>query len=1123
MACWVRRTLVAAAAMLTLVVGAIEGKLARAVDTRDTAFLHDPAIGGGRLVFVYADDLWTARPDGGDVRRLTAHPGSETNPHVSPDGKLVAFTGAYDGNVDVYIVPIEGGEPTRLTWYPGPDTVRGFTADGRVLFSSDRSVFTRRFEQFFTVAVTGGAAAPVKVPSGSRGAFSPDGKFLAYSPLGEAFRQWKNYRGGTASRVWVLKLDDLSVEQVPQPEGRCNDIFPMWLGDTVYFLSDRDGEFNLYAYDRGVKQVKRLTDHADFPIEAATAGDGLIVYEHAGRIHRFDPKTAHDERLKIGVAADLTETRPRFAGGMKYVRGADVSPTGQRAVVEFRGEVVTVPAKKGDPRNLTRTPGAHERSPAWSPDGNSVAYFSDASGEYALHVRPHDGKAGPKVYPLKGAGFYERLSWSPDSKRVAFIDNSRTLFVLDLASGRQESIGSEPIYGPVNTMSHAWSPDSKWLAYTLINTAYFQSVWLYSLDQGKSFRLTDGLADTAEPCFDASGKYLYFLASTDAGPVKQWFDQSNADMQATSSVFLAVLAKDTPNPLLKPDDDEKGKEQADKDQKGPENKGKAPAEKDKDGETAKDGHSPTPEKQAPPKPVVIDLDGLERRIEALPVPAGNLSNLAAGPEGTLYYVRRVGLVPGRSGDEFAGTPSLVKFDLKSREEETLSEKVEAFRFSADRKKILYHAKDTIGIVDAGKFKPGDGKLPVDAVSVRVEPRAEWPQIAREAWRINRDFFYDPHMHGADWLGVWKKYEPFLAECPTRNDLTRVIRWMCSELSVGHSGNGGGDRAYEPKTVPVGLLGADYDVADGRYRFKAIHGSLNWDPSLKAPLRAPRVDVKPGEFLLAVDGENLTAADDVYRPFENKVGRRVELTVGPKADGSGSRTVVVEPIAQEGALRSRDWIEGNLRKVRERTGGKVAYVYVPNTAEQGHAYFKRYFFPQVDSQAIIVDERFNGGGSVADYYIDMLRRPVVSYWAMRHGAPIRSPGAAILGPKVMIIDETAGSGGDLLPWMFRRFQLGKLVGKRTWGGLVGILGFPELMDGGSVTAPDLGFYTEDGWRVENEGVPPDVEVEQWPAEVAAGKDPQLDRAIEVVLKELGKNPPKPLPRPEYPIRVRTPRR
>jgi tricorn protease len=1078
---------------------------ARALDAVDTRLLSTPAITEGRIAFVYADDIWVADSDGGNPRRVTSHPGEEQNPYFAPDGKHIAFTASYDGNVDAYVIPTEGGEPTRLTWHPGDDVVRGFAPDGKVLFSSPRAAFSRRLTQFYTIGPTGGVSQSLLVSSADMGAFSPDGKFLAYTPLGERFRQWKNYRGGTASRIWILKLDDLSHDEVPKPASGCNDTDPMWIGETVYFLSDRDGEFNLYSYDRDSKKVTRRSGHDAFPIASASSGAGKVIYEQAGWIYLYEPGEGKSRRLKISVAADVLETRPRYATGAKHVRNMDISPSGKRAVLEYRGEIVTIPAKKGDTRNLTQTPGAHERSPVWSPDGNSIAYFSDVSGEYVLMVCPQDGKGKARAYPLKGAGFYDRPAWSPDSKKIAFIDNARTLYWIELNTGGVTRIAAEPIYSPINTLSFDWSPDSKWLVYTLTNRAGFQTILLYALGQDKSHLLTDGLIETGEPAFDSSGKYLYFIGSTDAGPIKNWFDQSNADMQATSSIYLVTLAKVTPNPLLK-ESDEEAAEKTDESLKkqGKEN-----------------------------RPVAIDLDRITARVVALPVESGNIAGLTAGNDGQAYYIRRIGAIPGRAPTG-RGKPSLRRFDLKTREEETLTEGIDDFRLSADRKKILYRAGDlgpvsssggpgqkamVMGIVDAGKFTKGDGALSLEAISVPVEPRAEWTQIFHEAWRINRDYFYAPNMHGVDWNAVRAKYEELLPHLATRDDLNRVIRMMLSELSVGHSFLGGGERLYESKPIPVGLLGADYETANGHYRFKTIYGGAFWDPSLRAPLTAPGVDVKPGEFLLAVDSKEIKTDSEVYRHFEGTSGKRVELKIGPSSDGSGSRTVVVEPIGDESNLRNRAWVEGNLRKVHERTKGKVAYVYVPNTAGAGHEYFKRYFYPQADKEAIIVDERFNGGGQVADYYISMLRRPLVSFWATRYGQPIRTPSAAILGPKVMIIDESAGSGGDLLPWMFHKFGLGKLVGKRTWGGLVGILGFPVLMDGGTVTAPDLAIFTEDGWIVENVGVAPDIEVEQDPAAVASGKDPQLDRAIEVALVELAKNPPpQPPVRPPFPVRI-----
>jgi tricorn protease len=1123
------RLAVFATAMVLVPVGA------RALDTSDTRLLATPAITEGRIAFAYADDLWVADADGKNPRRLTSHPGEEENPYFSPDGKHIAFTASYDGNADVYVIPTEGGEPTRLTWHPGEDIVRGFTPDGQVLFSSQREVFSRRFSQFFTVGVGGGVPRRLPIPNGDMGAISPDGKFLAYTPLGERFRQWKNYRGGTASRIWVLRLDDLSHEEVPKPAGGCNDTQPMWIGETLYFLSDRDGEFNLYSYDRRAKKVARLTDHDAFPVASASAGAGRIIYEQAGWIHVYEPGATEPRRLRIGVAADLTESRPRYATGAKHIRDLAISPTGKRAVLEYRGEIVTVPAKKGDPHNLTQTPGVHERSPAWSPDGKSIAYFSDAAGEYALVVRPQDGKGEGRSYPLKGAGFYEHPMWSPDGKKIAFIDNARTLYWIDLATGAVKRIAAEPIYGPNRAAraKYTWSPDSKWLAYSLTNRTGFQAVWLYDLASDKSHSVTDGLVEAGEPVFDRGGKYLYFLASTDAGPANNWFDQSFSEMLPSATVYLVTLAKATANPLLKETDEEgvgesgKGSDSKPDDSKKDEQKEKEKGDKEKG------------DKDANKKPIVVDLDGIAGRVVSLPMPSGTVQGLAAGNEGQLLFIRRVDVRPGQ-GPVGRGKPSLRRFDLKTREEETLAEGIDDFRVSADGKKVFYragelgapfppgapqgHAELVLGIVDAGKFNKGDGALKLDAISVRVEPRAEWPQILREAWRINRDYFYASNMHGADWNAMWKKYQSLLPDLATRDDLNRVTRMMLSELAVGHSYLGGGERLYEPKPVPVGLLGADYEVADGRFRFKTIYGGAYWDPKLRAPLRAPGVDVKPGEFLLAVDGREVKADSEVYRAFEGTAGKRVELKVGPKADGSGARTVVVEPVDDEAALRNRAWVEGNLGKVHERTRGRVAYVYVPNTAGEGYEYFKRYFFPQADKDAIIVDERFNGGGQIADYYINLLRRPLISYWATRYGEPLRTPNAAILGPKVMIIDETAGSGGDLLPWMFRKFGLGKLVGKRTWGGLVGILGFPTLMDGGNVTAPNLAIFTEDGWVVENVGVPPDIDVEQDPAAVAAGKDPQLDRAIDEVLKELAENPPpKPPALPPFPVRARTPNR
>ena len=1063
--------------------------VAVAADVKDTRLVADPAVSGDHLAFVYADDIWLTGREGGPARHVTAGDGSETSPGFSPDGSLIAFSASWDGNTDVYVVSTDGGVPRRLTWHPATDRVQGFTPDGTaVLFVSDRSVHNWRHTRFYTVPVEGGVPTRLPVTHGFKGSLSPDGSRLAYTPHAEAFRQWKNYRGGTTSRIWIIDLETLEVEQVPQPEARCNDTDPMWIDDRLYLRSDRDGEFNLYRYVDG--SVERLTAHDDFPVEAPSAGDGVIVYEQAGYLHVLDPSTGETNRVPVGAAADLPQVRPRYASGDDWIRNADVSPSAARAVFEYRGDIITVPADKGDPRNLTATPGAHERSPAWSPDGSTIAYISDASGEYELVVAPQDGRGDVRAVPLAGAGFAEDLRWSPDGRFISYADNSWSLYVLEVSSGTARKVSFEPLYGPrrARSLHHAWSPDSAWLAYTRNTPTLHRQVWLYDVAADRSHPVTDGLADATEPVFDASGDYLWMASSTDAGPVRTWFAMSAADMERSSSLYVAVLRDDLASPFAAESDEETGVA---------------------DDVSAGDVDD---ENDVPDVPDVrIDFEGLAQRIVSAPVQTADYTGLAPAAGGGLLYLRGE---PG--GDDAA----LVRFDLSDREETVLLEGVDDFAATADGAHVLVQAGDGWHVAASETaIDPDESRIDTSTIRVRVEPRAEWEQMFHEAWRINRDWFYDPGMHGADWPAMREKYSSFLPHLATRQDLNRVIRWMCSELAVGHHFVAGGDTGEDETVIPGGLLGADLEIHGGRYRFARVFGGLNWNPDLRAPLTEPGVGVAEGEYLLAVDGRELIAPDNPYAPFEHTAGRIVELTVGPNADGSGSRVVQVVPVDDDMWLRNRAWVEDNIRKVHEATDGRVAYVYVPNTSTLGHTYFKRYFYPQADKQAIIVDERYNSGGQVADYYIDMLRRPLVSYWNTRYGRDFKTPLASIQGPKVMIIDETAGSGGDLLPWMFRKFDLGPLVGRPTWGGLVGILGFPVLMDGGRVSAPNLAIWTEDGFVVENVGVPPDIEVEQWPKLVEAGRDPQLEKAIEVVLEKLEANPPVTPERPPYPIRVR----
>ncbi|MCU1244301.1 MAG: tri1 1, partial [Acidobacteria bacterium] len=1041
-----------------------------AVDIHDTRLLAEPAVSRDHIAFTYANDIWVANLDGSGVRRLTSHPGPETGPRFSPDGTMIAFNGRYDGNTDVYVVPTEGGVPRRLTWHPGVDVALGFTPDNAaVLFSSPREVHTLRYRQLFTVPVGGGSATKLPIPHAAKAAYSPDGKTIAYVPLGDAFNEWKHYRGGQVSHIVLFDTKSYATVDVPQPAGRCNDTDPAWLGGKLYFRSDRDGEFNLYSYDPAGKQVTKLTRYSDFPVLGLAASEGKVLYEQAGYLHLLDTRGGSDNRLRIGVAADLLETLPRFVKGKKYVRSASISPSGARAAFEFRGDIITLPREKGDDRNLTGSSAANDRTPVWSPDGKSIAWFSDKSGEYKLYVGSQDGKGTPREIAIDGAGFYDTPDFSPDSKRIAFTDNSRTIFIADLATGKVEKVSSDVLYGPIRTLSHCWSPDSQWLAYTRNTQTYMNRIWLYSVGEKKSTPLTDGYSDSSQPVFDANGKYLYFLASTDAGPVEDWFSQANNDLRASQSIYLAVLAKGIPSPIAKESDEESAKKEDAPSPTGiaDEPAAQSPKTVDKSAEAA--DKKAAAEKGKPAK-VVIDFDGLSQRIVALPPKPARYDALQAGKTGQLFYLK--------STDPDGNESSIQRYDLEKRKEETILDKADEFYLSADGKRALVNSGGW-SIADVGdKLDTSKYKLPVDKIQVKIDPRAEWKQIFNEAWRINRDYFYDPAMHGADWKAMKAKYEPLLADVSDRQDLNRVMQWMMSELSVGHHRLGGGDSLADAgDAIPGGLLGADYKVENNRYRFAKVFGGLNFNPELRAPLTEPGVDVKAGEYLLAVDGRDLRYPEDLYSRFEQTAGRIVELTVGPNADGSGSRVVKVVPVEDEAALRNRDWVEGNLRKVTEATSGRVAYVYVPNTAGAGYTYFKRYFYPQTDREAIIVDERHNGGGQVADYYIDLLRRPMISHWAMRYGGDLRTPLAAIEGPKVMIADETAGSGGDLLPWMFHKLQLGTIVGKRTWGGLVGIGGYPDLLDGGSVTAPHMAIYGLNGdFEVENHGIAPDIDID-----------------------------------------------
>ncbi len=1073
-------------AILLLVLSSLFSRNSFAQNTTDTRLLWQPAISKNAIAFIYAEDLWVANKDGSYPRRITVSEGVESNPVFSADGNSIAFTGQYDGNTDVFVVSANGGVPKRLTWHPGADLVRDFSPDGKkILFASSRNSFTNRYMQLYTVDVTNGAEQQLAIPNAFWASYSPDGNSIAYTTIADRFEQWKNYRGGTMSRIWLYDSKTHKVVEIPKPKTGSNDTKPVWKGNKVFFRSDRDGEFNLYSYDVAAKTVSRLTNNKDLPVSSLEGSSAELIFSQGGYLHVHDLAQNKTSKIKVGIAADLLDHRERYVKGDQHIRSANISPTGARLVLDYRGEILTIPAGKGDVFNLSNSPGAHEKQPAWSPNAKSIAYFSDVSGEYELHIKNQDGSGLARVIKLEGSGFYANIHWSPDSKKIAFVDNGRALYVTDVASSKTTKIAEDAHYvpGDFRELFGSWSADANYIAYTVITETNFQRAWVYAAGENKSYPITDGLSNVTEPVFDPSGKYLYMLASTDAGPVVNWFDQSSNDMRSTNAIYMMTLQKTVLSPFAKENETEQ----------------------------VSDSSRSVPYKADSAKNKFrIDWDGIENRILAFPLAKGQYRNLSAVKEGELFYLAGSAQDPNVS--------NLHLYSLKKRKEELIMP-ADEYSIAAKGEKTLYLLKGKWGVASTGQKPGAEAMVNTSAIQLKISPKQEWANIFDEAWRVNRDYFYDAKMHGADWTAMRKKYETFLPDVASTSDLYAVMQWMFSEVAVGHHRfDVVGEKRVRPEAVAGGLLGADYEIKDNKYRIKKIYGGLNWTPELRSPLTEPGVNVQAGDYILKVNGADVTIDKNFYSYFENTAEKIVTLTVSASAEGGESRMIKVVPIASEVALRNRAWVEGNLKKVNDATNGQIAYVYVPNTGGGGHEYFKRYFFPQVNKTGIIIDERFNGGGQLADYYIDLLKRPVQSYWRYRYGKDQKAPNALIQGPKVMLIDETAASGGDYLPYLFRQAKLGTLVGKTTWGGLVGVLGFPELLDGGVVTAPNLAFFDDNGFGIENVGTPPDVEVEQWPVDVINGRDPQLEKAIQIALDELKKNPVKKAPNPTAPKRT-----
>ena len=1084
----------------------------------ETRLMRFPDIWHDQVVFVYAEDLWVSSTKGGPARRLTAHPGDELYPKFSPDGKWIAFTGEYDGNSDVFVVPAAGGEPKRLTYHPGSDTVLGWAPDGRILFRSTRASDVPDYTRLFLISPEGGVPEMLSIPRASLASFSADGQRIAYNMTSQENRTWKRYRGGWKSPIAIFDLNKHTYDPLPTTEAM--DQFPMWRGNAVYFISDRDGVMNLYRCDLATKRVSKLTNYTEYDIKWPSLGPDAIVYENGGLLYSYDLQKGQATQIPIFVASDEVTARPEMRNLGNRISGADISPTGVRAVFEARGEIFTVPAEHGDPRNLTNSPAVHEMDPNWSPDGQWIAYFSDRTGEWEVFMRPQKG--GDEIQITKDGGevrYRYQMQWSPDSKKIAYSDKKLRLWYVDI--DKKEPVLVDTAEYPSRPKA-SWAPDSRWMAYVKpVNGNGKEFMYLYSLETKKATAISQDLYDDGEPKFDPEGKYLYFLSNRFFYPSAGNFDQ-RFNYNYTTGIFALTLKADEAAPFGPQSDEEKGIEKKDekKDEKKADEKD-AKKPDDVKSDEKKDDAKKDDAKKDEVKPIQIDLDGLAGRISRVPVPPGIYEGLDVRKD-KIFYVS-IPMEDTQMGRPGSQGPSGVMhvFDVKKREDKVVMGGMNGFALDKDGGKMLYVAGNTWGIVEPAPGKHvGDGRLNTGEMQVWTDPKDEWKELLHEAWRTERDFYWDPNMGGLDWEAIGKRYEALLPWVAHRSDLNYIIGEMIAELNTSHTYVSGGEMPNRQR-VNVGMLGVDFVADGGFFKIQKIYKGENWSDDTRSPLTEPGLKVKEGDYLIAVEGRTAVADREPWAYFQGMAERLITLKINSKPSAEGAWEINVKTIGSESNLRYLAWVENNRRIVAEATGGRIGYMHVPDTSVEGVRAFDKYFAGQQGKDGLIIDERFNHGGWSPDFYTEKLGRRQLLALSPREGKPF-VPQEAFFGPKVMIVNEQAGSGGDLFPYYFKKEKIGPLVGTRTWGGLIGIGGYPSLLDGGSVSAPGWAWWEPNDkgsgdWVVENHGVEPDYPVEQRPDLVIAGHDPQLEKAIQLALDALKEMPP-PLHRPTYPTKA-----
>ncbi len=1040
-------------------------------------FMQYPDIQGGIIVFASGGDLWKVSADGGTACRLTFSDGRETYPEISPDGKLIAFTGEYDGNADVYVMNIDGGDIRRLTYHPGTDEVVGWNAsENKIMFTSGRNS-PSRYVKMYLISPDGSGLEEMIMYDAARGSFSPDGNSIAYSKDAQDNATWKRYKGGRAQEVFIYDLKTDKETNISNYEG--SDRWPMWIGDKIYFSSDRDRVLNIWSYDTGSGNIEQVTKHTTYDVRHPDFGGDKIVYELGGDIWKLDLSSGTTAKVPVQILNDMEERRPYMKDISRNITRADISPSGSRALIVARGEIFTVPEKEGSARNLTNSPGAHDKDAVWSPDGKWIAYFSDKSGEYDLYIINPDGKEDPVKLTSNRDGYRHTLRWSPDSKKIAWTDQTLTLYFIDVATRKVTKVDKEE-YENVDVsldvksiFDYSWSPDSRFIVYSKMNKDFMYQLYVYGLESKSINCISNGLFHDFNPVFTKDGEHIMFISD-------RRFEPTYCDLEwemiyrKIAGLYAVTLRKDGKSLL--------------------------PYKSDEEGTAAPSASGPVA-----PVTVRIDFDGIADRTEALPVAKGNYRNLAVNDEALFYLNADEGNF-NRFEVSGHGPMTLYSWSFESEKENSLADNIDDYKLSAGGKTIILTKEGSVSLMPSS----GGAVTPLGLSDLKVwyDPVSEWKQIFNEAWRMERDYYYEPGMHGQDWPAVRQKYEQLADRATCRQDLTFIIGEMIAELNTSHTYVYGGDIRRRSEPVSTGMLGADYsvDTRNNLYRFKKIYREKDWSRQAWPPLAKPGVNIAEGDYLLKVNGVNVKADRDIYSYFTGLAGKQVTLTVNSKPVTEGAREVTVVPAGSENRFRYMDWLESNRLAVDKASGGKIGYIYLPDTWNGSATDFPRYFYSQTKKEGLIIDGRFNGGGLDPEIFLQRLQKKPHAFWTRRQSVDQPIPHLAVDAHMALVTNRYAGSGGDELPYEFRWFGMGPIIGTRTWGGLVGISMFIELIDGGTITVPDYRIYSEKGeWVVENEGVTPDIIVDIDSRKYAGGYDTQLMKAVEVVMKKISEEP------------------